>query len=802
MIGKKAKNKGGDGTHFYECLEYNAREKNKAGEDKCEWVEYRNLNSNDHVMAAHEMMMTAEERRANAEEPLFHYIISWDSSDDPAKEQMLEVADRWLEHMGMDNLQVQIASHVDTQKPHIHLAVNRVDPENHNSWPTWKYKTRSETLLKELEREYGWKEVPGKLHPQLGIDIDRPAPKAWEIHREQRLNKQAASIGLEPDDIDGRGILQKCGDMKDELYRVLDNKEGFRALDEVLDKKGLWIEARGQGAVISDGQYYRKASDLDGRGQFSGPKLEEAFGESLNAYTRRREESMNRDEGIRLAVNWKKALDRKEQRAVEQLLASRMPRMEKRLQLLEDTDREYRKVIAKLNKCISGEMELAYNNPPMARKRFQQFLKDIDPANHFEKAQEAIIETPELFGEVNDEQALTSISIALREGQQAQGEFGRYFSSIDKQAREEDIARLKAKLAEKRSQLGNIKSRLARKAKQQIAESEAGEGLLNTYNKSLSVYRATRAIQGFFVKERLVGRSEPLDRAMGSALKDINDSIDRAYDNPLEVKQFFSEISWNDYHDREQGINHIEELFENPEKYGEVKDQGEIKYLKGALERPAEVREEFSGFLAELGDIGAKDKESGKTVWDGQWFKLTESESLKVNFGKYAESEKNLEYILNNNDRFVKDIKKQPLPEPVKDIISMRKEGKSIDEIFAKHSDFLRRQGGAKEAIEYFKRLPDAYNTNDKLVGGLSVARELNRWVGRAASGTPAGRAIFKLGGVAMKLSASLGRMIAKPTKTVREGIRAVIKDSVSITKVQSLEHHRSTENEREDFSR
>ena len=802
MIGKKAKNKGGDGTHFYQCLEYNAREKNKAGEDKCEWVEYRNLNSNDHVMAAHEMMMTAEERRANAEQPLFHYIISWDSSDDPTKEQMLEVADRWLEHMGMDNLQVQVASHIDTQKPHMHLAVNRVDPENHNSWPTWKYKTRSETLIKELEREFGWKEVPGKLHPQLGINIDSPAPKAWEIHREKRLNKQAVSIGLEPDDIDGRDILQKCEDIKDELYRVLDNKEGFRVLDEILDKQGLWIEAKGQGAVISDGQYYRKASDLDGRGQFSGPKLEEAFEEPLKAYIRRREQSMRRDGGIRLAVGWKESLDRKEQRAVEHLLASKMPRMEKRLQLLNGADREYRKILAKLNKRISEEMELAYKHPPMARQRFQQFLKGIDPANHFEKAQEAIIETPELFGEVNDEQALASISIALREGQQAQGEFGKHFSSIDKQAREEDISRLKAKLAEKRVQLGNIKSRLAGKAKQQIAESEAGKDLVNTYNKSLSVYRATKAIQGFFMKERFVGRNELLDRAMGSALADINDSINRAYNNPLEVKQFFSEIAWNDYHDREQGINHIEELFKNPETYGELKDQGEIKYLKGALERPAEVREEFNGFLAGLGDIGAEGEQTGEIVWDGQWFRLTEGESLTVNFGKYSGSEKDLGDILKDNKKYLDDVRDQPLPEPVKDIIAMRSQGASIEEIFETHSEFLRRQGEAKDLIEYFKRLPEAYSMNNNLVGGLTVARELNRWVGRAASGTPAGRALFKLGGMAMKLSASLGRMITKPTKTAREGIRAVIKDSVSITKVKTLEHQLSNENERGDFSR
>jgi|GEM_PF-1527496 len=800
MVGKKIS----EGYHFYECLRYNAKDKNKEGGRKCEWVEYRNVAFNNYGDVAYQMRKTAEQKyRKDAKDPLYHYMISWDKKDSPTKEQKLEVADRWLKRMGLEEHQVQIASHVDKPYPHIHLAINRVHPENHRSWDTNNDYQRGETIIKELEQEFGWKIVPGKHHPQFGIEFDSRAPESWEIHREQRLKKQAVSIGLEPDDIDGRGILQKCEDIKDELYRVLDNKEGFQALDEVLDKQGLWIEAKGQGAVISDGQYYRKASDLDGQGQFSGPKLEEAFEETLKVYIRRREQNMSRDEGIRLAVGWKESLDRKEQRALERLFASKMPRLKKRIQEVEGMNRVYKEKMGELSKRIDGEIDLAFRRPKMARKKIKELLaSQHNPSDRYREVQEVLYEAPGQFGEVVDEQAITSIAIAFREAEETQGEFGHIFTGLDKEAREEDIERLKAKLAEKRSQLGNIKSRLAGKAEDYVAESEAGEDLVNIYNKSLSVYRATMAIQNFFMKERLVGRNELLDRAMGSALADINDSIDRAYDNPLEVKQFFSEIAWNDYHDREQGINHVEELFKNPETYGELKDQGEIKYLKGALERPAEVREEFNGFLADLGDIGAEDEQTGKTVWDGQWFRLTEGESLTVNFGRYADSEKDLCDILKGNNKYVNDVRDHPLPAPVKDIIAMRSQGASIDEIFEIHSEFLRRQGEAKDLIEYFKRLPEAYNMNNNLVGGLTVARELNRWVGRAASGTPAGRAIFKLGGMALKLSASLGRMITKPTKTAREGIRAVIKDSVSITKVQSLEHQRSNENERGDFSR
>jgi hypothetical protein len=799
MIGKKA----GQGIHFYECLRYNAKKKNKAGERKAEWVEYRNLNSNDPTMAAHEMEMTADQRRANAKDPLFHYVISWDEQDNPTKEQMLEVADQWLQHMRLEGHQIQIASHVDTDKPHLHLAINRVHPQKKTTWDRWNYKTRSETLLKELEYEFDWKIVPGKLHPHLGIDIDSPAPKAWELHREKRINKQAAGVGGDPDSVDGRGILEKCEEIKDELYEVLDNKKGFQALDKVLDSKGLWLQAKGQGMVITDGEYNRKASDLDGRGQFSCPNLEKVFGESLEDYIHERDQAIQQGQGITLVAGWKEALDEKDRQVVEELFERKIPKMEESLQLIEEMNQAFEKEMATISDRIEQELALAYKNPQMASNRLQTFLKEQSPEHRFEKAEEVMWDNPERFGEIDNEQALGGIAIAFRDAEQARDEYGGVFSSINKEDRHSDIEQLRKTLAKRRHQLHMLKEKAKGKLQGQIAKSEAGKDLVNVYNKSLSIYRATNAIYTFFLKERLVGRNRYLDQAMGRALKEINDDMERVYENPQKVKQFFGEIAWNDYDNPEEGINYIQDLYKNPEKYGTVKDRGNVSNLHSSLRYPAVVREDYRDFLDELGDISVTNPETGKTTWEGQWFTVVEGQDLQVNFGRYADSEKPLGELAQDNKQFLKDIADQPLPEPVKEIIDMRAAGKPADEIFEKNSDFLKTQGAPKDVEEYFKRLPDAYSRKSKLVGGLTVAKELNRWVARAASATPAGNVLFTLGGSALKVSTNLARMIDKSSKSAREAIRAVIKDSVSITQANSLdqEHQRGRENDR-DFSR
>ena len=147
-------------------------------------------------------------------------------------------------------------------------------------------------------------------------------------------------------------------------------------------------------------------------------------------------------------------------------------------------------------------------------------------------------------------------------------EYGRYFNGKSKKAHKQEIRQLKERIGQKRSRLRVLRAKLSAKTKQMIAQgSDAGRELMNIYNKSMMVYRATKLLYQFFIATKPLGRNKALDQAMGQALVDINESIDMTYQNAAEVKAYFSEIAWNNYRNPQEGGDAIALLDKHPRKF-------------------------------------------------------------------------------------------------------------------------------------------------------------------------------------------------------------------------------------------
>ena len=80
-----------------------------------------------------------------------------------SREQWSALADRVLSGLGLDEHQALVVHHSDTDVPHLHLAVNRIHPERLTAWETWRSKTRLETILRKVERDWGLRRVEGRL---------------------------------------------------------------------------------------------------------------------------------------------------------------------------------------------------------------------------------------------------------------------------------------------------------------------------------------------------------------------------------------------------------------------------------------------------------------------------------------------------------------------------------------------------------------------------------------------------------------------------------------------------------------
>jgi hypothetical protein len=74
---------------------------------------------------------------------------------------MVDVAHEYLGEMGFENTQYIVARHFDTEHPHLHLVINRID-NNGNRISDKKEKWRSTKVCMELTKKYGLYLAEGK----------------------------------------------------------------------------------------------------------------------------------------------------------------------------------------------------------------------------------------------------------------------------------------------------------------------------------------------------------------------------------------------------------------------------------------------------------------------------------------------------------------------------------------------------------------------------------------------------------------------------------------------------------------
>lgn len=218
-----------------------------AGEelDRVEWVETRNLPTEDPETAAR-LMAAYARQSVRTQRPVYHLVISADPGDPADRASMSRVADMVLRELGLSEHQVLIIAHNDTAHPHMHLVVNRVHPETHRAWENgWDW-PKIEKALSAEEEALGWRVAPRKR---------RREPRAPALVR--------------GDPAFLRTVQERGGP-------VLGRAASWAELEEGLAAVGLHVRIKGGGLSINDGRQEVKASDVDRL--FSRGYMEERLG--------------------------------------------------------------------------------------------------------------------------------------------------------------------------------------------------------------------------------------------------------------------------------------------------------------------------------------------------------------------------------------------------------------------------------------------------------------------------------------------------------------------------------------------
>ncbi len=98
--------------------------------------------------------------------PYTHIVLSWpEGAEAPAKQEMLSAVAGALDSLGLDHRHYAVcAAHSDTDCPHVHVAVSRVDPETGRAVNLDKGATRRlSRWAEQYERDHGGIVVPGRV---------------------------------------------------------------------------------------------------------------------------------------------------------------------------------------------------------------------------------------------------------------------------------------------------------------------------------------------------------------------------------------------------------------------------------------------------------------------------------------------------------------------------------------------------------------------------------------------------------------------------------------------------------------
>jgi len=160
--------------------------------DECVVVQ---TNCLDKDTAAVEMLAVAG-MNGRVKDPVYHAVLTWQHGEHPTDEQAFDAAKKAMEAVGMKDHQYVFAVHRDTDNDHVHMMVNRVNPETYKSVYPDRDHFKLDKCMREVELEQGWRHSPGPyaVHERNGqkvVDWTKETPQQWRDHqKEQRRIKQ------------------------------------------------------------------------------------------------------------------------------------------------------------------------------------------------------------------------------------------------------------------------------------------------------------------------------------------------------------------------------------------------------------------------------------------------------------------------------------------------------------------------------------------------------------------------------------------------------------------------------------
>jgi hypothetical protein len=212
-------------------------------------VGYQNVMSPETAAIEMEALATDNTR---CKDPVFHMILAWREMEMPTAKQVDEAVQIALKELDLQGCQALWALQSDTQNRHVHIVVNRIDPDTGKVITPangWTYKAL-ERAARKIEFAQGWESEQSGFYSVAG--------DGKLVERDRR---EEPSISASARDGEAHSAIKSAERIAQEIAApILSEAKSWKELHERLAEQGISFDAKGSGAILHVGEIVVMAS--------------------------------------------------------------------------------------------------------------------------------------------------------------------------------------------------------------------------------------------------------------------------------------------------------------------------------------------------------------------------------------------------------------------------------------------------------------------------------------------------------------------------------------------------------------
>lgn len=202
-----------------------------------------------------------------SKDPVDHWLMSWKEGEQPTEFQCKQSVEILKKHLGLNNDHLAVyALHRNTENYHLHVVINRVDPDSHRVADSGWCIDRAHKAIAEIEHVQGW-------------EPEGNARYIANVQGEVSLSETARDRKPKARVMDGENATGEKSNERiaiEEAGPLLAKAQNWEQVHTTLASVGMRYELKGSGAILWVGRQPVKASVI-GR-EFSKARMEERLG--------------------------------------------------------------------------------------------------------------------------------------------------------------------------------------------------------------------------------------------------------------------------------------------------------------------------------------------------------------------------------------------------------------------------------------------------------------------------------------------------------------------------------------------